>query len=136
MADEKKDAAKTTTAPDSAAATQKPRGEVKMEGQIAPQVASPTGPVPVSALVATKEQAKELREARREKIEAERNHPKAGDFLDEETVESLNSAERRAIARQRGYKVEGRRLSAEQFNRLQAEDENLEAPSKSTKAKK
>lgn len=136
MADADKTKASTTTAPDSAAASKEPRGEVKVEDQIAPLVASPTGPVPVSALVATKEQAKELREARKEKIEAERNHPKASEYLDEETVEGLNSAERRAVARQRGYKVEGRRLSAEQFNKLQADDENLEAPKSKSKTKK
>lgn len=137
MADaDKKDAPKTTTAPETAATTQKPRGDVKMEDQIAPEVASPTGPIPVSALVATKEEAEELREARKEKIEAERNHPKASDFLDEETVESMNGAERRAVARQRGYKVEGRRVSAERFNQLQADDEFIEAPKAKSKTKK
>lgn len=136
MADDKKDAPKTTTAPDTAATTQQPRGEVKVEDQIAPEVASPTGPVPVSALVGTEEEGDELKEARREKIEEERNHPRAGDYLDEETVEGLSGAERRAVARQRGYKVEGRRISAEQFNKMQADDEFIERPKAKSKTKK
>ena len=71
-----------------------------------------------------KEQARELHGVRRG-----RSHPKASDFLDEETVKSMSDAERRAVARQRGYNLPQnvRRLSVEQFNRLQAGDKNLGA---------
>lgn len=127
------DPANRTNASDSSKA---PRGEVKVEDQIAPLVASPTGPVPISAVAGTKEQAEELREKRKEKIEEERNHPKASEYIDEETLEGLSHAERRAIAKQRGYKIEtGRRLSAKQLAKLQDDDEFIEMPKRSSAKK-
>ena len=92
-----------------------------------PLVASPTGPVPVSALAATPEDAAKLRSERTKAIREEREHPRASDLLDEETVRGMNGAERYTVARQRGYEVRSRRISADRFLELQQKDEQLKS---------
>lgn len=109
------------------------RGEAPIENQMGALVASPTGPVPLSAITNDAERAEEYREARKEKLEKERSHPRAGELLDEETVRGMNAAERRAVARQRGYQVPGRRISVERFMALQDEDEHLDTPERSSR---
>ena len=92
-----------------------------------PLVASPTGPVPVSSLAATPEDAATLRSERTKAIREEREHPRARDLLDEETVRGMNGAERYTVARQRGYEVRSRRISADRFLELQQKDEQLKS---------
>ncbi len=120
-------------------ATAKPSADLKseapVENQIAPMVASPTGPVPLSALAATEEEAEELQESRDEQLKAEKEAPRASGWLTKEQLEGLSGREVAEIARQRGYEVRGGRLGAEQLLGMQDEDEYLEKP-KTTKAAK
>jgi hypothetical protein len=73
------------------------RGDTPMENVIAPLVASPTGPVPVSALVASEEEAEELREEREEQLEREREHPRASDKFGKKELEDMSGPDLRAI---------------------------------------
>lgn len=109
------------------------RGETLPEDQIAPKVASPTGPVPLSAVISDPKRAGPVREALKERIRKQRLHPRAGELLTEEQVERMSSAERRTVAGQRGYKFPGRRVGTAQFMAFQQKDENLDEPEKERK---
>jgi len=125
MATEKKETPKKSEA-SKGEGMKSERGDAPMENQIAPEVASPGGPVPMSALTSDEDDAKRLRKEREKQLEEERNYPKASQEIDEETLEGMSSSERRGLARQRGYETRGRRMSTQQFIALQDDDDGLE----------
>lgn len=88
-------------------------------------VASPTGLVPLAAAASTPEAGAALLAQRTEQLRAEEQHPRVGDFLSDEVVEKMTSAERYAVAQARGYAVRGRRISTEHFLELQKKDDSL-----------
>lgn len=133
--------AEATKAEGSALATpgenlQSEREPSTTEALIAPLVASPTGPVPLSAITNDPKRAEELRAERTETLKRERQHPRAGDYLDEDLVKEMPARDLRVVAGQRGYKMNGGRISAESFLRQQDDDEDLRMPEKEEAPKK
>jgi hypothetical protein len=99
-------------------------------GQIDPSfVASPSGPIPVSAVTSTPEEAEKRIEQQKKSI-AESNKPfTRGRRLSDEEISRMNGAELRAVAHDRGYDVSpnaGTRGTRAAFADAQKKDKNLE----------
>lgn len=92
-------------------------------------VGSPSGPVPVSAVAGTSEEAEERLAEAQDQREASRRSAFAQDeVLPEEQVAKMSAAELRAVAQARGYDLPqaGARVTRTAFLRAQDADENLE----------
>ena len=91
-------------------------------------VASPSGPVPISAVVTTPEEGEKRRKAQLETIETGLARSRAK-RLDEKLINSMSAAELRAVANDRGYEISstaGRRGTRAAFIQLQKDDKTLE----------
>lgn len=108
------------------------RGPTPVLSTIAPLVASPTGPVPVSVYAKTPEEADKIRDAFAARVAREEGKG-AFEELTEEEVRAMPKAELFAVADARGYVKDGRRLSPEAFIRRQSEDKDLSEPKKAVK---
>lgn len=94
---------------------------------IANMVASPTGPVPVSLVAGSPEDAARILEERREQVEQEKEARNPDRRFSEDEVNMLDGGELRAIGARRGYDMPGAgtRSARAAFLRQQAKDENL-----------
>jgi hypothetical protein len=100
-------------------ADEKEKVKVTKKEAEAAKVASPTGPVPASAVAATVEDAQELLKEQRQQTRDALRHPRATDELDEETVKRLSRADLATVAHQRGYEFPGRRITPDAFMEAQ-----------------
>src|SRR3982751_2124660 len=92
-------------------------------------VASPSGLVPVSAVTNTVEEAEKLMDKRKEDLSRQYKGLTKGKRLTDEQISSMNGAELRAVATDRGYDLSpnaGTRGTRAGFAAAQKDDEALE----------
>lgn len=91
-------------------------------------VASPSGPVPMSAVTNNPQRAQQLKEAQLRTFSENRNR-RGNQPIEEGRVNSMTAAELRAVANDRGYdlgNIAGARATRARFLRAQQKDETLQ----------
>lgn len=75
--------------------------------------------------------------AHERRLAAEEAHPRASQYLDEDFLRDLSRVELRAVAASRGYLVpRGGPFTAEDFIKLQNDDDRIEMPSQKAARKR
>jgi hypothetical protein len=95
-------------------------------------VGSPTGPVPVSTVASTPEEAKKIIEKRDRDHDEYVKQRKGNRKLSDQEIATLGRAELSAIASHRGYEIRqgGTTTTRAEFQRAQEKDEHLVDPAK------